>query len=199
MILIIDTIQGNYDFIPKVNFGGFANIPKDVGIKTFNLKSFPNFISEKFLINDTTIIYIPLNNNGDFIEIKGIKNIKDTLRVNKISMIESNLPDTTYSVKYWYQEINDSLVLLPNRTEKNFSISKTNTTKKTKPEIILIINGKKYYSTLVIIKGQNIFKRANGTVPKNPYKKNGQRKKNVMKFNIIYETRHWVYKATIIL
>jgi hypothetical protein len=197
IVLIIDTIQGKYDFVPTFKLGGFDIFPKEIEIKNFDLKKFPNFISEKFLINDTTTIYIPLNSNGDFIEIKGLKNIKDTLRIDKIVMIKNNLPDTTFTVKYFYQEINDSLVLLPNRTEKSFSISKMNTSKKTKQEVILVINGKKYYSTLLITKGQNIITRGSGIIPKNPYMKNGQSKKNVIKFNFISETIHWFYKATI--
>jgi hypothetical protein len=199
MVLIIDTTLGKYDFIPTFKQGGFAGFPNEIRIKNFDLEKFPNFISEKFLINDSTTIYIPLSSKGDFLEIRRLEKIKDTLRIDKIAMIKNNLPDTTYTVKNFYKEINDSLVFWGGRTEKSFPISKMNKSKKIKHELIIVINGKKYYSTFVITKGQNIITSGSGTIPKNPYKKNGRRKKNVIKFNFISETVHWIYKATIFL
>lgn len=196
IVLIIDTIQENIDFVPKVSYGGFANIPKDIEIETFSSKNFPNFISKNFLIHDTSTIYIPLSNRGDFIEIKEFKKIRDTIRINKIPMIESTLADTTYTIKYWYREKNDSLVPLLNKTEISISISKTQIT-KLKSEISLIINGEKYSSPLIIVKGKDTILIGTGTVPKKPNRKNGQRKKNVKIFKTYSETKHWIYKAII--
>jgi len=198
IVLIIDTILGKYDFVPTFKLG-IAFFPKEIEIKNFDLKKFPNFISEKFLINDSTTIYIPLSSKGDFLEINRLEKIKDTLRIYKITMIKNNLPDTTYTVKYLYKEINDSLVFLAKRTDISYSISKNDKLRKIKQDDIFVINGKKYYSTFVITKGQNLITLGSGTIPKNPYKKNGQRKKNVIKFNFISETIRWIYKATIFL
>lgn len=203
LILIIDTIEQARIYIlegfsPSVNYGGFANFPKEIETERFSNVKFPNFISKKFQIHDTSTIYIQLSKKGDILEIKGLKKIsKDTIRINKLPTIQNNLSDTTYTIKYWFLEKNDSLILLPNKTEKIINVSKKQSKEKNNSEINLIINQKKYSSSLVTEKRDGEITNGSGTKPINPYKKDGTRKKNVMRLNIHSETINWIYKGII--
>lgn len=204
IILIVDTIEqaNKYlieDYRPSVNFGFIVpNFPNEIIKSEFNLNQHPNFISIKFQIQDTSTIYLPISNKGDFIEIKGLQKIQnDTLRINRIPFIESNLPDTTFIIKTWSLIVDTSLIPLPDKTEKLIEISKIKTLKTIAKTFGIIVNGERYICQLSISQGQGIITHGYGTKPKNLYKKSGKHKKNAKRFDINSETKHWIYKTTI--
>lgn len=204
LVLIVDTIEQSKAYLldgfsPSVNFGGFANLPKEIETEKFSIKIFPNFISKKIILYDTSTITIPISKSGDIIEIKGFQKIKgDTIRINKLPVIQNNFADTTFTTKYWFLEKNDSLLPLPDKSEKFISIVNNKNSKQTN-SINLIINRKQYSTSLNNTKGQSIITTGTGTKPVNPYKKDGTRKKSVMRFNVNSETKKWIYKGTILL
>ena len=52
---------------------------------------------------------------------------------------------------------------------------------------------------MIVTKGLEAIMHASGTKPRKAYKKNGERKKNVKRFNVESLTKEWIYKSTIIL
>lgn len=200
VIIIIDTLQGEREVKMTTDYGGFAYLPKEIETESINIKKFPNFISKKFQIHDTSTIQISISNKGDIIELKGFQKIlKDTIRISKLPIIQNDLSDTTYTMKYWFVEKNDTLLPLPSKTEKTITISKRQSKTKINSKIDLVINQKKYSSSLITTSSNEEIINGSGTKPTNPYKKNSERKKNVKRFNIHSVKKQWKYVATIIL
>lgn len=194
LFLQIDTLE-YYDKLEtilnfKINIGnqGFLNYGDIVDsnyVLSFNTT--PNYTASFSLKNENSIIEIPIDSNGSEIHIYNSYKLKsDTIRINRLSLYETQTNDTTYTIIEHYKVTNGQLNDRPYKVKKNFS-----TKKEISPpnEIEIILNDKKYMVALNKNKEKGIeFKSGHRYNKKNHLDRGGELKKRLKYFYIKVET-----------
>jgi hypothetical protein len=143
----------------------------------YKLNEYPNYTTTLKVDFDASEIRIPIDLNGSEIILENIYHL-DTIRINRIQILKTQPPDTTYSTIYKTKVINGE------RDEIPFSVEKKVNSKKTKSptdEISLVVNGKKYPCSLDLTEFPEIsIINGHGYNPEKRYKKNGEDKKKVI-------------------
>lgn len=123
LFLQIDTLE-YYDKLEtilnfKINIGnqGFLNYGDIVDsnyVLSFNTT--PNYTASFSLKNENSIIEIPIDSNGSEIHIYNSYNLKsDTIRINRLSLYETQTNDTTYTIIEHYKVTNGRIFTLKKR------------------------------------------------------------------------------------
>ncbi len=116
---------------------------KNVESQRNNSNVFPNYISEKFIVLDSTVIVIPIDSIGSQLYIMNSnKCINDTIRISRLDYLFTDLTDTTFRSVFWYKVKGKNLVPIKRKTIENkiIKISIPNSVSKNKDNLILSIN-----------------------------------------------------------
>ena len=180
-----------YRYISKYHYINFS---------VCNYKSHPSYISEGFTASDTSTLTLYISEFG-YIEIKNLMKLNSNLiKIDRLDLISDDLGDTTYVYINWYKWSGDSLIFLKNKSHYKKVIHKSRLKSKSiKKTLSLTINGEKKIVPLSITTSNTWFSDNCGNKPRNPYRKDGQKKKNAKRLNIHTVKKSCHYKGVLIL
>lgn len=156
--IIIDSIYLNnegIDFDIQYSYGNLYGLPlikkatnKVITTKSNELISYKGSVT---LNSDSTVLFIPFNNNNDFLKISNLSSLKnkDTIRINKVDILKSDIRDTTFTVIKYFKTNNDFISKKAYRIKKSKKRDKRNKKCSHMPKTLdLVINNVIYSVTL---------------------------------------------------
>jgi hypothetical protein len=203
MFLWIDTVDEGKrpEFFEnlKISVGEEGPGTLENGFNPFNeipLKGSSNLFFKINVVSDSTIIKIPVDYNGSFISLESVFRFKsDTIHINKIKILNTRPPDTTFQRIVYYKKINDVLQEPPIKVDKKCQVEKRVISPGKRS---LRINGKEYLAEFALIKSPSEeITSGHGYHPRKYRNKKGNFKKRVTYFHFESLTRRYFWTIKI--
>lgn len=191
IVVVVDTVSFEKDDLPDIRFrvwGDFNPFDKGSDNMPYSLR-YPNYTSTCLLENDSSVISIPVDDNGAIVKLQGAYTMNiDTIKINHLKIRNARALDSTFSHTFYYKVRNGVRDTIPYKTIHSVKIQKE---KHPTKQVSLTVNGRNYTCELSrrlnpspeIINGHGHIGR--------PYRRDGSKRSRYKKFD--YFAQRYAY------
>ncbi len=196
LIVIIDTISTSFKTLigPELQVLSDENMWIKNDIASYQTLSINGNLSCKYKISlnsENDMLAVPIDRNGSHIMIKNLfSQKKDTIQISKLEILQTIVPDSTFTTTTFTKVINGSLADTPYMVD----VQESGTAYLPPPHFIyLIVNGAEYEVPMKLKSSQSEVKSGHAYKPRRHLNKKGNYKKNVtyIYFNEIKYRYYW--------
>ncbi|MCB9334931.1 MAG: hypothetical protein H6586_02205 [Flavobacteriales bacterium] len=201
--LLIDTLSLNECENFHIGFNpGFANLSEWIDYSNYEFSiNYPNFSCKVPIGSDTTKIEIPIDNNGGYLVINQVSQLKsDTLKINKLSIIENCFSDTTFTRIEYYKVSKDGKIDKPYKVKQYKKVYESKCKNQPIKQMLFTINNVNYLVKLQKEHAMGVeFTSFHGGYPRRYLKDSSSYKKSYKYFYGQSINHHYINKGEIIL
>ena len=180
IVVVIDTLifQCEADNFIKLRVSENELIKIDFdSLQQISLTEYPNFSCNIILNNSGSVIEIPVDKNGSHLKLTNVYNFtKDTLTINKLTIFDTKLADSTFTSVIYTKKINGILAEKPYKIK----VKKSGTSFLSPPQMLEFnVDGKQIDAAFRLTSERNLVFHGHGHKPKKIVKKSGKDKKRI--------------------